>query len=239
MSEVGMKDLKMKALGIKNFETKDLETKDLEAKDIKTKNLGLTRLGILGSTRGTNLDAIISAINNHDLSASIEIVISNKINAYILERAKLNGLSTECIDPAGLTRQAFDLLVSEQLKKYKVDLVVLIGYMRILSAEFTAVWKDKIINVHPSLLPAHAGKMDLDVHRSVLAAQEKETGCTVHYVTEDLDAGPIVVQKKCLVLDGDTPESLKQRVQQLEGAALVEAINKILSRWHETRSRVD
>ena len=95
-----------------------------------------------------------------------------------------------------------------------------VGYMRILSAEFVTEWNNKVINVHPSLLPAFAGKMDLEVHQAVL----DETGCTIHYVTPEVDEGPVLLQKKCAVLKNDTAESLKNRVQLLEGAALVEAI---------------
>ena len=187
----------------------------------------MIRLGILGSTRGTNLDAIVTAIHHKQLAASIEIVISNKLTAPILARANAFGLTTEYCDPAGLTRESFDAKVSALLASHQVDLVVLIGYMRIISAEFIATWQDKIINVHPSLLPAHAGKMDLDVHRAVIAAGDQETGCTVHYVTEQVDAGPIVLQKKCVVFPDDTAEILKERVQKLEGIALVEAITRI------------
>jgi phosphoribosylglycinamide formyltransferase 1 len=184
----------------------------------------MIRLGVLGSTNGTNLAAIIDAIRCNTLSASIEIVISNKSSAFILQRARAQGISAEFVSAEGLTRAAYDKRVADVLMQHHVDLVVLIGYMRILSAEFIAQWKNKIINVHPSLLPLHAGKMDLDVHRAVLVAGEKETGCTVHYVTEDVDAGPIILQKKCCVLEGDDAETLKQRVQKLEGVALVEAI---------------
>lgn len=184
----------------------------------------MIKLGILGSTRGTNLLSLIEAIAAYKLSASIEIVISNKASAVILDRAKSYHLPTQFIDPTGLSRENFDKEVSAVLHQYEVDLVVLIGYMRILSADFVREWQDKIINVHPSLLPAHAGLMDLTVHQAVLSAKEKETGCTVHYVTEEVDAGPILLQKKCSVLVGDTAESLKERVQSLEGEALVEAI---------------
>lgn len=182
------------------------------------------RLAILGSTRGTNLSAIADAIARRKLNAEIEIVISNKPDSGILERAREHRLRAQFIDQAGLSRDEFDARVSKVLHEYKIDLVVLIGYMRILSAAFVRDWKDKIINVHPSLLPAFAGKMDLDVHQAVLDARAAETGCTVHYVTEDVDAGPIILQKSCAVMPGDSAESLKARVQQLEGAALVEAI---------------
>jgi phosphoribosylglycinamide formyltransferase-1 len=108
-----------------------------------------------------------------------------------------------------------------------VELVVLIGYMRILSPEFVTAWENKIINVHPSLLPDFAGGMGNAVHQAVLDAGKAETGCTVHYVTEEVDAGPIVVQKRCAVLPDDTVESLKVKVQELEAVALIEAINQI------------
>jgi phosphoribosylglycinamide formyltransferase-1 len=184
----------------------------------------MIRLGILGSTRGTNMQAIIDAIQQNRLSASIEIVISNKPDALILSRAAEYGLPAQYIAAQGLTREQYDQQVSALLHQYNVELVVLIGYMRILSTDFVTEWKNKIINVHPSLLPAFAGMMDLDVHRAVLAAGATETGCTVHQVTAEVDAGPIIVQKKCAVFVTDTPESLKQRVQELEGEALIAAI---------------
>jgi len=184
----------------------------------------MIRLGLLGSTRGTHLLTLADAIQHSRLAASIAVVISNKADALILKRAATLGLPAQFVDAQGLTREAYDQKISSLLSDYAVDLVVLMGYMRILSTEFVTTWKNKIINVHPSLLPAFAGKMDLDVHRAILAAHLKESGCTVHYVTQAIDAGPIIVQKKCPVLSNDTPESLKQRVQQLEGQALIEAI---------------
>ncbi len=184
----------------------------------------MIKLGILGSTRGTNLVAIVDAITQKKLSAQIEIVVSNREDAFILERARQYHLRKQFVDAKGLSREGYDEKVSTLLKQYDIDLIVLIGYMRILSKTFVNTWKNKIINVHPSLLPAHAGKMDLAVHEAVLQAKEKETGCTVHYVSEEVDAGPIILQKRCAVLAGDTPEALKARVQALEGEALVEAI---------------
>lgn len=182
------------------------------------------RLAVLGSTRGTNLSAIADAIARRQLDAEIEIVISNKPDTGILERARDLRLRAQFIDPAGLPREEFDARVSQVLHEHQVDLIILIGYMRILSPQFVQEWQGKIINVHPSLLPAFAGMMDLQVHAAVIAAGVKETGCTVHYVTEDVDAGPIILQKQCAVLPADSPETLKARVQQLEGAALVAAI---------------
>lgn len=185
------------------------------------------RLGILGSTRGTNLNAIHHAIQQKKLNAQIEIVFSNKETAPILDRARELGLRTQSMVANGLAREEYDKKVNTLLQQYHIDLLVLIGYMRILSAEFIQHWKNRIINVHPSLLPAFAGKMDLDVHQAVLEAGVLETGCTVHYVTAEVDAGPVLLQTKCNVEKQDTAETLKQRVQAIEGAALVEAIQRI------------
>ena len=189
----------------------------------------MKRLAVLGSTRGTNLQPIYAAIQSRQLNASLEIVISNKADAFILSRARELGLPTEFVNPTDLTREEYDKRVSALLKHHQIDLVVLIGYMRILSDDFIRAWRQKIINVHPSLLPAFAGMMDLAVHDAVLKAQVPETGCTVHYVTEVVDGGPIILQKKCKVLADDTPETLKARVQVLEGEALVSAIATLIS----------
>lgn len=187
----------------------------------------MIRLAILGSTRGTLMLNLIDAIQQKSLAADIRLVISNKADAMILENAKRHGLHTQYVDSSHLTREMYDHKISNLLKEQMIDLVVLIGYMRILSKEFVDAWKNKIINVHPSLLPAYAGKMDRQVHQAVLAAKEKESGCTVHYVTEEVDAGPVLIQKKCVVLSTDTVDELRARVQALEGTALIEAIKQL------------
>ncbi|MGM9454064.1 phosphoribosylglycinamide formyltransferase [Legionella bozemanae] len=187
----------------------------------------MIRIAVLGSTRGTNLNTIVAAMKQQQLSASIELVLSNKADALILEKAARFGIKSMFVNPQGLSRVDFDHELSKILKFHQIDLVVLIGYMRILSAEFVDNWENKIINIHPSLLPAYAGLMNLDVHQAVIAGAEVETGCTVHFVTAQVDAGPIILQKKCPVLPNDTSEILKARVQELEGPALVEAINRI------------
>ena len=187
----------------------------------------MIRLGILGSTNGTDLQAILDAISKKVLNANVSVVISNRKNAYILERVQSYNIPNYFISHKGLTRQEFDYKITKWLKRYNVDLILLIGYMRILSKNFCLEWKDKILNVHPSLLPKYAGGMDNDVHEKVLKNNDSETGCTIHFVTEELDAGPILVQKKCVVEVNDTPSSLKKRVQKLEGQAFLEAINLI------------
>lgn len=182
------------------------------------------RLGILGSTRGTNLIPIIKAINEKILAAEIVLVISNKEQALILEKAKDNSLPYQFLSPVNLSREAYDQKLSALFKEYDVNLILLIGYMRILSSGFVKDWKGKILNVHPSLLPEFAGGMDNDIHTQVLASGRNETGCTIHYVTEEVDAGPIVLQKRCPVLPDDTAETLKQRVQKIEGEAWIETL---------------
>lgn len=184
----------------------------------------MKQLGILSSSRGTSMLSIIHAIEQAQLAAQIAIVVTNKSNAMVIAKAQLHGIPACFINPSGLSREDYDLQVDRLLHDFNVDLVVLVGYLRILSNPFIHQWRNKIINVHPSLLPAHAGKMDLAVHESVLAAKEKITGCSVHYVTEDIDAGPIILTKNCPVYEGDTAAELKSRVQALEGPALVEAI---------------
>ncbi|MBA2656598.1 MAG: phosphoribosylglycinamide formyltransferase [Tatlockia sp.] len=187
------------------------------------------RLAILGSTRGTNLKALVEAINTNELSAKIELVISDKPEALILEKARHFGLNSLLMDPKKLSRAAYDQQLSALLEEHKVELVVLIGYMRILSSEFVLTWENRIINIHPSLLPLYSGLMDLAVHQAVLDSADTESGCTVHFVTEEVDLGPIILQKKCPVFQTDNPEQLKSRVQQLEGLALVAALKKIYS----------
>ena len=182
------------------------------------------KLGVLGSTKGTDLQAIIEAIDAGILDASIEIVISNRETAYIIERARNHKLKTLFIDHRNQSREEFDTEVTRALKKNDVELVLLIGFMRILSKRFVSNWQGRILNVHPSLLPAFAGGMDLNVHEEVLKAGVHETGCTIHYVTEDVDGGSIIVQKRCPVIPDDTAETLKQKVQTLEGDAFIEAI---------------
>jgi phosphoribosylglycinamide formyltransferase-1 len=194
------------------------------------------RLAILGSTRGTDMLALIAAIQEKQLYASIEIVISDRAQAPILKRAEENGLQAVFLNPDNQTREEFDAEISAILRAKRIDLIILIGYMRILSAPFVRQWKNKIINIHPSLLPAFAGSMDQNVHEAVLAAKLRETGCTIHYVTEQVDQGPILIQKKCAVLAHDTVESLKARVQMLEGLALVEALS-LHQNIHQSENR--
>mmetsp|Transcript_20673 Transcript_20673/g.29037 ORF Transcript_20673/g.29037 Transcript_20673/m.29037 type:complete len:1181 (+) Transcript_20673:197-3739(+) len=190
------------------------------------------RIGVLGSTRGTALLPIIEACESNQIHAEIVAILSNKRESGILldKGPKLSANNSNVIiqhvSPKNLTRAQYDAECTSILVDAGVDVVLLVGYMRILSKEFCAFWKGKCWNVHPSLLPKHAGGMDLDVHKAVIDAGESITGCTIHEVTEEVDGGPIVLQKVVQVSSDDTPESLKAKVQPLEGPAFVEALIK-------------
>lgn len=187
------------------------------------------RIGVLGSTRGTALIPVIEACASGELNAEIVAVVSNKSDALILEKGKALGVTvtTKFVSSKGLTRAQYDAECTAALVGAGAELVVLVGYMRILSAEFCEFWEGRCINVHPSLLPKHAGGMDLAVHQAVIDAGESESGCTIHMVTEEVDGGPIVVQKVVSVEEGDTAVTLKAKVQKLEGIAFIEAIKSL------------
>lgn len=182
------------------------------------------RVGVLGSTRGTALRGVLDAIAAGTLDADICLVISDRANAPILERAHLYKAPAVFLDPAGLTREAYDERVTEALREAGAEVVLLVGYMRIVSAALVEAWRGRLLNVHPSLLPAFAGLMNRKVHEAVLASGAKETGCTIHQVTEEVDRGPIVLQRRCPVLPDDTVDSLKDRVQALEQSAFIEVL---------------
>ncbi|RPG64817.1 MAG: phosphoribosylglycinamide formyltransferase [Flammeovirgaceae bacterium TMED290] len=182
------------------------------------------KLAVLGSTNGTDLDAIIAAIKNQEIDASIEVVISNVKSSGILAKAKKYYIDYYYISHKNKKRDVFDLEMSQILELKKVDLILLIGFMRILSSSFIDRWAGRIVNVHPSLLPKYAGGMNEMVHESVLRAGDKETGCTIHLVTKEVDGGPILLQLSCPVEASDTVEDLKNKVQKLEGRAFVNVI---------------
>ena len=186
----------------------------------------MLHLAVLGSTKGTSLQPIIDAIASNELDAVIDIVISNKADAYIIERAKQHEINTVCIPKEGQSREEYDQELVNKLSSYPIDAVLLIGWMRILSPIFVQAHAGKIMNVHPSLLPKFAGGMDMNVHQAVLDAGEKETGCTIHLVDEGVDTGKILIQKKCSIEHNETAESLKKKVQALEGQACIELLKR-------------
>jgi len=187
----------------------------------------MIKLGVLGSTKGTDLQSILDSIASGELIGEVSVVLSNRKSAYILERAKNHNVPAFFISHKEKSREEFDAEMTGILKKHAVDLVLLIGFMRILSTNFCHVWRDKLLNVHPSLLPKYAGGMDTNVHEDVLKNGDYETGCTIHFVTDEVDGGPILIQKKCNIEANETVDTLKTKVQQLEGTAFIEAIQLI------------
>ncbi|MFH1240377.1 MAG: phosphoribosylglycinamide formyltransferase [Candidatus Diapherotrites archaeon] len=187
--------------------------------------MGKICLAVLASTRAADLDSIVEAINNGTLNAEIKCLVSNKENAGCVERAKKHGIEVLVLNHKEFkTREDFDKKVSEELEKRNIDLIVLIGYMLIMSDWFVKKYKGKIMNVHPSLLPAFAGGMDKNVHQAVLDSGVNVTGATIHFVTEELDSGPIIMQKSVSVDKSDTVETLKAKVQKLEQEMFPKAI---------------
>ena len=185
----------------------------------------MLRLGFLASTKATDMQAIIDAINSRKLNAVISVVVSNKQDAYALERARKHNIKAVFIDSKGKDREDFDKEVSRVLDKHKVDLILLIGYMRFLSPWFVNKYKNKIMNIHPSLLPKYAGGMDKDVHAEVLKNKEKITGATLHFVDEGADTGPIIMQKQVKIDENETVDSLKEKVQKAEQEIILKVIN--------------
>lgn len=191
------------------------------------------KIAVLASTKGTDLQAIIDELKAGKMpEIELAVVISNKKKCYALERAKAQGYKTVFVNPKNRTREEFDERVAEILETEKVDLIVLVGYMRILSTEFVRKFKKKIVNVHPALIPKFCGPkfFGTNVHEAVLKAKEKETGMTIHYVDEGVDTGEIILQKTCPVEPNDTPESLKAKVQTLEKEWYPEIIRQLAAK---------
>lgn len=200
----------------------------LENTLIAAKRQSRLRLGVLASTRGTDLQTIINGSMSGSLPCEVVVVVSDRRDSYALERARAYGIDAVFVEPAASRepakgREESDRRIAEVLDGKKVELVVLIGYMRLLSPWFVSRYRNRIINVHPSLLPKYPG-IDRSVHKAVLEAGEKVTGCTVHFVDEGKDTGRIILQKEVPVLEGDTVDSLKSRVQAAEQVILPEAI---------------
>ena len=185
----------------------------------------MLKLGILASTKGTDMQAIIDVINSKKLNAVISVVISNKSDAYALERSRKHNIKAVFIDIKGKDRESYDKEITKEFDKHNVDLILLIGYMRILSPWFVKKYKNKIMNIHPSLLPKYAGGMDRDVHAEVLKNKEKVTGATLLFVDEGADTGPIIMQKEVSIDKNETIDSLKEKVQKAEQEIIVKAID--------------
>ncbi len=196
----------------------------------------MKRLGILLSGRGSNFEAIAASIAEGRLDAEIAVVVANRNEARGLERARELGLDTVCIPSKGVDRQEYDRQVVEVLRAHGVELVCLAGFMRLLSGYFIREFPMRVLNIHPSLLPAFPG---LDAQHQAVEHGVKFSGCTVHFVDENLDAGPIIAQAVVPVLDDDTSDTLAERILREEHRIYTEAIGVVLSgAWRVVGRRV-
>jgi phosphoribosylglycinamide formyltransferase-1 len=184
------------------------------------------KIGILISGRGSNMVALVDAVKSGEIPDSeVAVVISDKANAPGLDKARERGVETVVIERRGRSREEHDAEIIAELQKRDVELVCLAGYMRLLSRDFVHAFENRIINIHPSLLPSFPG---LNVQQQAIDHGVKISGCTVHFVNEDLDAGPIILQRAVEVKDGDTAETLAARILEQEHGAYVEAVKRIV-----------
>jgi len=185
-----------------------------------------TRVAVLISGRGSNMTALIEAAKAKDYPAEIVLVVSNRADAAGLARAREAAITTAVIDhrPFGEDRQAFEHALDAELRKNRIEIVCLAGFMRLLSPWFIAHWSGRILNIHPALLPEFKG---LDTHRRALEAGAKRHGATVHFVVEETDAGPVIRQQSVPVLQGDTEETLAARVLEVEHRIYPEALRLV------------
>ena len=193
------------------------------------------KFGVLVSGGGTNLQAIMDAMDAGKITnATLEVVISNKKDAYALERAKNKGIEAVAVSPKDYeTRDDFNKALLETIDKYELDLIVLAGFLVVLPAELVQKYENKIINIHPSLIPSFCGDgfYGLKVHEKALERGVKITGATVHFVDEGTDTGPIIKQKAVAVKEDDTPETLQRRVmEEAEWKILPEVINELANK---------
>jgi phosphoribosylglycinamide formyltransferase-1 len=183
------------------------------------------RVGILISGRGSNMRALIEAAKEKDYPAEIVLVLSNVADAGGLDFARQNGIQTQVIEHAKFpSREIFDNAMDVALNAANVEIVALAGFMRLLSPRFVENWRGRMINIHPSLLPAYKG---LHTHKRAIEAGEKFAGCTVHFVTPELDDGPTILQAKVQVLPGDTEDTLAARVLEQEHKIYPEALRLV------------
>lgn len=184
------------------------------------------KIAVLASGGGSNLQALIDAIACGSINGQIELVMTDRLGTYAIERAESHGIAAICIDRKAYSNKAdFDLHLMNSLDEVHPDLIILAGYLSILSAELTHKYKGKIINIHPSLLPAFGGKgfYGHRVHEAVIKNGAKLSGATVHFVDENTDTGPIILQEAVEVLEDDTPETLAKRVLTVEHRLIVKA----------------
>jgi phosphoribosylglycinamide formyltransferase-1 len=192
------------------------------------------RLGILLSGRGSNFEAIAQNVLNGRLDCEIALVFSNRPEAPGLERARALGFPTKAVSSRGITREVYDQEIVAEFDRHQIDLVCLAGYMRLLSGHFVRRYPERILNIHPSLLPAFPG---LDAQHQALMHGVKIAGCTVHFVDENLDSGPILLQAAVPVLDSDTTETLSARILVEEHRIYSEALAWVLKGNYRVEGR--
>ena len=184
------------------------------------------KIGILISGRGSNMVALIDAVKSGEIpNSEVAVVISDKPDAPGLEKARERGVDTAVIERRGRTRGEHDAEIVDELRRHDVELICLAGYMRLLSRDFIHAFENRIVNIHPSLLPSFPG---LNVQQQAIDHGVKISGCTVHFVNEDLDAGPIILQRAVEVKEDDTAETLAARILEQEHPAYVEAVRRIV-----------
>ncbi|SRR5579875_703408 len=193
------------------------------------------RIGVLLSGRGSNFEALADSVAAGRIpNAEISIVLSNREDAPGIAKAQARGIEARAIPSMGLEREAYDRLVVAALREKQVELICMAGYMRMVSAYFVSEFRDRILNIHPSLLPAFPG---LEAQRQALEHGVKFTGCTVHFVDERLDAGPILLQAVVPVEDSDTPDTLAARILREEHRIYTEAVRIVLEERYRIEGR--
>lgn len=190
------------------------------------------RIAILFSGRGSNMQTLANHIAQPEVNAEFTVAITNRPQAGGIDICKQLGVACHIIDHETFdARAAFDAALDDILRAAKIDLICCAGFMRLLTADFVNGWPDRLLNIHPSLLPKYKG---LHTHKRALEAGDKKHGCTVHYMRPEMDDGPIIVQKKVPVRDDDTPDSLTQRVIEQEHIAYAEALDVVLKKMADT-----
>lgn len=189
------------------------------------------RIAVLVSGSGSNLQAILDGIENGRIDAEVALVFSNRKDAFALKRANSKNIKTFYLNIKNFkSDEDYDKAIIQKLKEYSIDYVILAGYLRILTPLFIKTYRNKIINIHPSLLPKHGGKgyYGIRVHESVINSKDEYTGATVHFVDEGTDTGNIILQKKIKVDKDDNAETLQKKVLEIEHKIIVEAIDKLV-----------
>lgn len=191
----------------------------------------LSKIAVLVSGSGTNLQKIIDDTKSGRVAGQVALIVSDREDAYALERGKTQGI------PSFYIRKDPDRLL-EVLKEHQIELIVLAGYLSILEIEIVDKYPNRIINIHPSLIPKYCGKgfYGIHVHSAVIKAGEQFSGATVHFVDKGIDTGPIILQQQIAVLQGDTPQSLQKRVLEVEHEILPKAINFVIESWGREQS---